>query len=277
MKAASNGGSLLVCGREQMKILELKRHVNKPKESYRCDLIRRGSDYIIVKCTGDTICDAEVQVSALDWGDAQTAAIADGAKWLESMLDNRFTRPLPKNADGSYDWVLERLNGLLACIILIRSTDPADMMIESIMNEVMNENENGLLDLLNAGKIKLGFEITRNEAALEEGSITTSTGYPTDLRGTPTVSYEKYKITVGTGGTLATGTKNTTITYTVTDSQGATVVDDELIDGYLQPIGGGMSVRFTPGVYTADDYWFLTVEGMPSNTSVIYNLKVTRR
>lgn len=36
-----------------MKILELKRHFNKPEESYLCDLIRRGSDYIIVKYVSD--------------------------------------------------------------------------------------------------------------------------------------------------------------------------------------------------------------------------------
>ena len=36
-----------------MEILELKRHLNKPEESYRCDLIRRGSDYIIVKYVSD--------------------------------------------------------------------------------------------------------------------------------------------------------------------------------------------------------------------------------
>lgn len=32
-----------------MKILELKRHLNKPDQSYLCDLLSRGSDYVIVK------------------------------------------------------------------------------------------------------------------------------------------------------------------------------------------------------------------------------------
>ena len=36
-----------------MKILELKRHLNKPEESYLCDLLTRGSDYIIVKYVSD--------------------------------------------------------------------------------------------------------------------------------------------------------------------------------------------------------------------------------
>jgi predicted RNA-binding protein associated with RNAse of E/G family len=32
-----------------MKILEMKRHLNKPDESYPCDLLKRGSDYVILK------------------------------------------------------------------------------------------------------------------------------------------------------------------------------------------------------------------------------------
>ena len=32
-----------------MKILEIKRHLNKPDQSYLCDLLKRGSDYIIIK------------------------------------------------------------------------------------------------------------------------------------------------------------------------------------------------------------------------------------
>ena len=36
-----------------MKILEIKRHLNKPDESYLCDLLRRNGDYIIVKYVSD--------------------------------------------------------------------------------------------------------------------------------------------------------------------------------------------------------------------------------
>ena len=32
-----------------MKILEIKRHLNKPDETYLCDLLKRGSDYVILK------------------------------------------------------------------------------------------------------------------------------------------------------------------------------------------------------------------------------------
>jgi len=32
-----------------MKIIEIKRHLNKPDETYLCDLLKRGTDYSIVK------------------------------------------------------------------------------------------------------------------------------------------------------------------------------------------------------------------------------------
>ena len=36
-----------------MKILEIKRHLNKPDESYVCDLLKRGNDYIILTYVSD--------------------------------------------------------------------------------------------------------------------------------------------------------------------------------------------------------------------------------
>ena len=32
-----------------MKILEIKRHINKADQSYLCDLLKRGDDYILIK------------------------------------------------------------------------------------------------------------------------------------------------------------------------------------------------------------------------------------
>lgn len=36
-----------------MKILEIKRHLNKPDESYPCDLLLRGQDYVVLKYVSD--------------------------------------------------------------------------------------------------------------------------------------------------------------------------------------------------------------------------------
>jgi len=36
-----------------MKIIEIKRHLNKPDESYLCDLCKRGKDYVVLKYVSD--------------------------------------------------------------------------------------------------------------------------------------------------------------------------------------------------------------------------------
>lgn len=219
----------------------------------------------------------EFQVSPLSWSDAKTAAISDAAEWLESELDNRFPRPIPRNSNGSFDWAIKRLNGLLACVILIRSTDPGNAVLESIISEVTNPEKTGLLDRLNAGQIKLSFEITRDGYWLADGATDSdTTGYITDLNGLPTVNYDKYKIEITVGGTLATGAENETIKYKVTDSQGDEIFSADFIDGYYQPMGGGIVGRFMPGVYVAGDYWWLTVSGRASTTSTIGKMRVDR-
>ncbi|UCD80204.1 MAG: DUF402 domain-containing protein [Desulfobacterales bacterium] len=36
-----------------MKVLEIKRHINKPDQSFLCDLLKRGQGYIIIKYVND--------------------------------------------------------------------------------------------------------------------------------------------------------------------------------------------------------------------------------
>jgi hypothetical protein len=36
-----------------VKILELKRHLNKPDESYWCDMLQRGQDWVVIKYVSD--------------------------------------------------------------------------------------------------------------------------------------------------------------------------------------------------------------------------------
>jgi len=152
------------------------------------------SDSLYCYNTNDAI-DYEFQVAPFDWADAKTNAITNGANWLESMLDGRFPRPLPRNADGTFDYILQQANGILACIILVRQTDPTAPIIESLMSQVLNDNNTGLLDLLNAGKIKLGFEITREGAFLSDGATDEeTTGYIEGITGVPNTTYDKFKM-----------------------------------------------------------------------------------
>ena len=239
--------------------------------------------------SGETPSDADIRLerAPLDWADAKTKAVQIGTNKVDQNLDRRFPRPLPKiddNATGdSYDQAVIELNALYACLHLMQSTGAPESEWMEVKNRITNENENGILDLINKGEITLSFELTKSdEGQLKEIAVNASTtGYPTDAVGTPSVTYDVYLITIGTGGTFTTGTDNTTITYSTTNLKGETSQGEQLIDGGFQAIGGGMSARFvssTDGlVYTAGDKWSLTVQTEGVESSRIGMMRVEVR
>ena len=237
--------------------------------------------------TGDSPEDDDIRLerSPQDWGDAKTEAVQIGTNKVNARLDKRFPVPLPKtqgNETGdAYDQPIVELCALFAILHLIQSSGSEDWV--AIENRITNENENGILDLLNKGEIKLSFELTKSDdGQIKEISTNASTtGYPTDPIGEPSVAYDVYTITIGTGGTFTTGTANSTITYSTKNLNGDTVQGEQLIDGGFQAVGGGMFVRFESSpaglVYTANDKWSLSVQTDGINTTVIGVIRETRR
>ena len=244
--------------------------------------------------TGESPSDADIRIETapLDWADAKTQAIQIGSNKVDQNLNRRFPRPIPKvqdNATGAdYDQAIVELAALYGCLHLMQSSGAPEADWMPVKNRITNKAENGdnadgILDLINRGEITLSFELVRpDEGSLKEVSVNASTtGYPTDVNGTPSVPYDVYLITIGTGGTFTTGTENTTITYSVTNLDGDTIVNTELIDGLFQPIGGGMVARFVSSsagsVYTAGDKWTLTVQSEGVKSTRIGTIRTTRR
>ena len=223
----------------------------------------------------------EWQTAPEDWYTAQANAITNASAQLETELDNRIQRPIPQsNRTGglaTYDYVIMKATALLACVMLVEASDPAANVIADLRSQLYGDD--GIITRINRGDLRLSFEWTRSDGgSLEEGTINAATtGRPIDAVGAPTVAYNRYKIAIGTGGTLEEGVDNTDITFTVTDLEGNATQGETVIDqtGY-HGIGGGYSVRFIPGVYTADDFWWLRVTGVAPNTSVIQQIRTVR-
>lgn len=213
-----------------------------------------------------------LEFSTQDWETAKTEAMQRASEEFESLMDVKHPRPLPKaqnsNSSRDYDQIIIKIVSILAVVDLIIGSNPRSPLIKAFNEMLYNaETENGYIDRLNKGQIKFSWEITESDRQGEIEEITTdssTTGRPTDPVGTTTVTYGRLLITIGTGGTLATGTENSTITYSVTDSQGATAVGSTLITGLYQSIGSGISARFTTGIYTDGDQWSLELKGTPS-------------
>jgi hypothetical protein len=76
----------------------------------------------------------------------------------------------------------------------------------------------------------------------------------------------RIKVIIETGGTFAAGSTST-VTYKtfVGDDSGLKInanQEAEIIDGSFQPVGHGVYVRFSTGVYTTNDEWEVEVSGL---------------
>lgn len=225
-------------------------------------------DVLFVFCTNDPNT-YQWESAPQDWADALADAIKKGSEILESMLDSRFSRPLPKAQGGAlgrdYDYIIIKAAAICSIIELVSATDPEDAILERFQNMLSNETEKGIIDRLNDGRLRLSSEITESDRSGEIVEVTidgNTTGYPTSPLGTPSVEYGEYRIVIDTGGTIdIPATANTTVDFNVFNIDGDTIVSAELITGVYQSIGGGIKVRFVDGVYVADDEWLLTVRG----------------
>ena len=211
---------------------------------------------------------------------------------LESILDSRIPRPIPKTAQGKtsgvyYDYWIVMSCALLACWHLVRSSSPESEDVEFLQKQIGTViggaeggfQEKGIVDKINDGSIKLSFEQTRSDQAwVDQGVVgADTTGFLADPVGESVPDYEVYIVTITGTGTLAMGTLNSTLKYSVKDSQNNTIQDATLITGLQQAIGGGITCRFAEGKYNADDIFMLTVQNVGVNTSVLGVVKINRR
>lgn len=215
----------------------------------------------------------------------KTADMNDGAEMAVAELADRFPSTWERRdlawGNLDYDYPFAKLCALMTVIKRREACDPGSEATNAFKEQLTNELGTGLLDRIKAGEIKFSFEVTESDKQGEivacSGNDSTTTGYPYDTLGTATELYGEYRITIGTGGTLAFGTENTTITYSVTDANGETLVDTEYIDGSTyNTVGGGISVLFKDGKYVADDCWTVYTRGRESKTSVTRTINLQR-
>ena len=128
-------------------------------------------------------------------------------------------------------------------------------------------NETGFLDLIRRGVISLDQDEDGRDKIVKDISINGSTtGSIIDTYGHPQVSYDRIKVIITTAGTFQKGS-NSTVTFSSYIGSDAglavnQVENDKVVDGGLQNIGHGVSVRFSTGVYTLNDEWEVEVSGL---------------
>ena len=214
---------------------------------------------------------AKVFEAGQDWDSLKTTVCKEQADRIRSYIN----RPIYKRnnstyqgaSDRDYDFIVIRINAILACADLIRSQDPERASV--IEAQATNPEGTGLLDKLKKKEYSLWNESTfkSESGVIKEVSINGSTtGYIEDLKmhGPPFTDYDEVRLVISTGGTFTPGT-NSPVKYDVfvKNSEGLRlqkVVDAETVNGDYQSLAYGAQVRLQAGVYVASDEWSITFQ-----------------
>jgi len=209
-----------------------------------------------------------------DWDGLKTTVCKEQADRMRSYLD----RPIYKRgnanyqgaSDRDYDFIVVRINAILACADLIRSYDPERAEII----EEMALGEDGMLTKLKRREYVMWNETSfRSESGIiSEISINgSSTGYIEDVKmhGPPSTDYDEVRVVISTAGTFAPGTtsgvKYDVFVKNTTGLRMLKLIDGETMNGDYQSLAYGAMVRFQAGVYTLNDEWSVTFQsdGIP--------------
>ena len=209
-----------------------------------------------------------------DWDGLKTTVCKEQADRMRSYLDRPIYKRGNANYQGAsnrdYDFIVIRINAILACADLIRSYDPE----RAEMIEEMALGEDGMLTKLKRKEYVMWNETSfRSEAGIiSEISINgSSTGYIEDVKmhGPPATDYDEVRVVISTAGTFAPGTtsgvKYDVFVKDTTGLRMLKVVDGETMNGDYQSLAYGAMVRFQAGVYTLNDEWGITFQsdGIP--------------
>jgi len=260
---------LYMDGAEQTKVTDTPNAMGEYEYQSSAD---RLDVYIGGSSTSDM--NSRVFESGQDWDGLKTTVCKEQADRMRSYLD----RPIYKRgnanyqgaSDRDYDFIVVRINSILACADLIRSYDPERAEII----EEMALGEDGMLTKLKRREYVMWNETSfRSESGIiSEISINaSSTGYIEDVKmhGPPATDYDEVRVVISTAGTFAPGTtsgvKYDVFVKDTTGLRMLKVVDGETMNGDYQSLAYGAMVRFQAGVYTLNDEWSVTFQsdGIP--------------
>jgi len=243
------------------------------------------ADLLWLQSQGNPATNHTIEVG-IDVKTLQNEAIARASDFIRAYVNKPILpRKGTNQADATgdtYEEIITRSCALLSVSYLVRphSAEMGDYFESQVIDK---ETGMGYLDRVKRGEVKLWNEA---QERMGQGVVTTisqnsnSTGSIVDTRGQATVPYDNIKVIVTTGGTFALGSASSVkIDSYVSDSTGLQTVksaSSETVDGSYVNIGRGISVRFSAGVYTANDEWSVEVNGDFVTSGAIKNAQAYR-
>ena len=254
-------GQFYLDGKEMTKVSDGPNAVGEYRYTASTDLLEYYDNGTTPSALNSSVLEA-----GQDWDTLKTTVCKEQADLMRSYLD----RPIYKRAnttyqgasERNYDFIIVRINAILACADLVRGHDPEKAQI--IEEMATNPDGTGLLDKLKRREYVMSNETSfaSEKGVIQEISLHNSTtGYLEDIKlhGPPNVDYDEVRVVISTGGTFALGTTSP-VKYDVyvKNSNGIRmnkVVNAEQVNGDYQVLAYGARIRFQAGYYVAADEW----------------------
>ena len=223
--------------------------------------------------------------SGTDFKTMQNEAIKRASDFIRAYINKPILpRKGTKSADATgdtYEEIITRSTAYLSVSYLLRGED--DEEADYYEAKALNPEKTGWLDMVKSGDIKLWNEPTERLGSGVVSIISqdaSSTGAIIDTKGYATCEYDLILVKITTGGTFVSGTTSP-VQYSsyVSNAEGLQMqlsAENETVDGSHQSIGRGISVRFSEGVYVADDSFSVEVNGEWITTGSIKNAQAYR-
>ena len=213
-----------------------------------------------------------------DFATLKTRVMKDASNYVDSKLDATLPREQFLLKDGTYDYLIRRLTGLVAAYFLVKGKNPTSEIADALFEEAQMHIED-----LNSGRAKLSFQNTgdASKGIVRKIAVAGSLNI-VDTRGNYRGSYDRLKVLVTTAGAI--GTAKYSVYAKDTDGlKNNIVVQTEVINGDYQELSGGLQIRFQgsadSSTGTLNDEWEVEVMGIYEETdnASIRSVKMTRK
>jgi len=221
--------------------------------------------------------------AGVDWETLKTRINNEQAERIRSFLPfpilSRKGVGTQSASSRNWDWVIIKSNAILTTAELVRDKNPelADELERRVIDPI---DQSGLLDRLKRGEYHLWNQKQNQNGLTPISTDASTTGDIVDVKGESSVDWDIIKIVIDTGGTLSSGSasslKYSTYGKDDTGIKISSLVSNETVTGGWDAVGHGMYVRFSPGVYVANDEWELEVNGGKYENSVMKTVQLIK-
>ena len=226
---------------------------------------------------------ASIWESGVDFNTLLTNTTQKASRYFESKVDARTAKEVSKDREGKYPFIVIRCTALIGVVLLLKSQDPNNPIIESFQAEI-----DEVIEGINSGKITVTHQVTADSSKgiIRDVYYTSGAIRPVELRGRASLDgFDLIRVLITTPGAIGT-CKFDAWTKDSDKLKNNKVITAKTITGDFQPLAYGLEIRFAGGTdastantTTTADEWEIEVYGstMDATVSQVGSISLTRR